>query len=297
MSEQITTAFVNQYRANVELLLQQKGSIFRPLMRNEVQSAEFDYYDRIGAVTAVENTSRHGDTPLMTTPHDRRRLSLRDYDWADLIDKKDRIRLLMDPTSPYAVNASLAIGRAFDDAAITAFFDTAYSGKAGATSVPFPSGDIIAVDYVESGTAVNSGLTIAKLRKARTELAESLVDKDEPRFIALMAKQMQDLLQTTEITSSDYNTVKALVQGEVNTFMGFMFVETQRLNLDVAGGTERRLPCWSYTGMLAAIGAEMTAQITERADKRYSTQVYVSASFGFSRMEEGKVKQILCDEA
>ena len=79
MSTQITTAFVNQYRANVEHLLQQKGSKLRPFVRVESQNSEFEYYDRIGSVDAVEVTSRHSDTPLISTPHDRRQISLRDF--------------------------------------------------------------------------------------------------------------------------------------------------------------------------------------------------------------------------
>ena len=81
MSIQITTAFVQQYRANVEHLVQQKGSRLRALVRAETQNAEFEFYDRIGATTAQEVTGRHQDTPLINVPHDRRRVSLRDFDW------------------------------------------------------------------------------------------------------------------------------------------------------------------------------------------------------------------------
>ena len=146
MSINITTAFVNQYRANVEHLLQQKGSRLRPFVRMETQNAEFEYYDRIGSVDAVEVTSRHSDTPLISTPHDRRQVSLRDFDWADMIDRTDRIRLLIDPSSPYAQNAAWALGRKMDDVIIENAFGTAYSGKTGSTSVTHPSGDVIAVN-------------------------------------------------------------------------------------------------------------------------------------------------------
>ena len=88
MSIQITTAFVQQYRANVDHLVQQKGSRLRPLVRTETQNAEFEFYDRIGATSAQEVTGRHQDTPLVNTPHDRRRVALRDFDWGDLIDRQ-----------------------------------------------------------------------------------------------------------------------------------------------------------------------------------------------------------------
>ena len=295
MSINITTAFVNQYRANVEHLLQQKGSRLRPFVRMETQNAEFEYYDRIGSVDAVEVTSRHSDTPLISTPHDRRQVSLRDFDWADMIDRTDRIRLLIDPSSPYAQNAAWALGRKMDDVIIENAFGTAYSGKTGSTSVTHPSGDVIAVNYVESGSATNSGLTIGKLREAKRLLDSQENDPSDPRYCAVTAQQVNDLLQTTEVTSADYNSVKALVQGEINSFMGFLFVRTERVATD--SNSYRRVIAWARSGMLLAMGKDITADIGPRRDKRNSTQVYCSASFGSTRMEEGKVLEIKCSEA
>ena len=295
MSTQITTAFVNQYRANVEHLLQQKGSKLRPFVRVESQKAEFEYYDRIGSVDAVEVTSRHSDTPLISTPHDRRQISLRDFDWADMIDRTDRIRLLIDPASPYAQNAAWALGRKMDDIIIESAFGTAKSGKTGGTSVAFDTATSqIAVNYVESGGATNSGLTIGKLRKAKQLQDANETDPSDPRYIIVTSKQVTDLLQTTEVTSSDFNSIKALVAGEVNTFMGFQFVRTERVAADAS--SHRRVIAYAKSGLLMAVGADINVDIGPRRDKRNSTQVYCSASFGATRMEEGKVLEIKCAE-
>jgi len=294
MSIQITTAFVQQYRANVDHLVQQKGSRLRPLVRAESQQAEFEFYDRIGATTAQEVTGRHQDTPLINVPHDRRRVSLRDFDWADLIDRPDRIRMLIDPSSPYSQNAAFALGRKMDEIVLDAAFGTVYTGKTGGTTVTFPSSQQVAVDYVESGGATNSGLTIAKLRRAKQILDRNEVDPTERRYIAMTAKQVNDLLRTTEVTSSDFNTVKALVAGEINTFMGFEFVRTELVRTNAS--SHRRVCCWAQSGLLLAVGADITVDIGPRRDKRNSTQVYVSASFGATRMEEEKVVEIICAE-
>lgn len=294
MSIQITTAFVQQYRANVEHLVQQKGSRLRALVRAETQNAEFEFYDRIGATTAQEVTGRHQDTPLINVPHDRRRVSLRDFDWADLIDRPDRIRMLIDPSSPYSQNAAYALGRKMDEVVLDAAFGSVYTGKTGATTVTFPSSQQIAVDYVESGAATNSGLTIAKLRKAKQILDANEVDPTERRYIAVTAKQVTDLLKTTEVSSADYNTVRALVQGELNTFMGFEFVRTELVRTNASN--HRRVLCWAQSGLLLAVGQDIITDIGPRRDKRNSTQVYVSASFGATRMEEEKVVEIICAE-
>lgn len=296
MSNQITTAFVNHYRSNVDFLLQQKGSVMRPFMRNETQSAEFDFYDRIGATSAIEVLTRHADTPLVETPHDRRRCHLRDFDWADLIDRKDRIRILIDPTSPYAQNAAFALGRSIDDVIIENMFGTAYTGKTGSgTSVHDVTNNRTLVDYVESGGAADSGLTIPKLRNVRQKLVANQNDKSEARYIALSAKQMTDLLANSLVQSIDTNEIKALVHGEVSTYMGFKFIESERL-LTTTSTAHRRLPAWVHSGMVFASGAEINAEIGPRRDKRNSTQVYCSASFGAVRMEENKMYEIECDE-
>lgn len=286
MSNQIEKNFVNQFRSNLEIGLQQKGSKLEGAVRVETQQAEFDYYDKINATKARRVTERHGDTPLIQTPHDRRRVGLVDYDWADLIDKKDKIRLLADPTSSYQLNARYAMGRARDEELIQAFFGTAYTGKDGSTSVSFKADNIIDAD--------STGLTIAKLIDARTQTLEKYNDPDEEWFIGITSKQLNDLLNENKIQSQDYNTVKALVEGKVDTFLGFKFIISE---LFTKSGNNRLCPVWCRSGMLLAIGEDLTVDVSVRNDKRNSTQIYVCQSIGATRMDEDKVFQIECDES
>ncbi len=294
MSTQITTAFVNEYRANIELLLQQKGSRLRPTVRNESQAAEFDFYDRIGAVSATERTGRHTDTPLSNTPHDRRRVALRDFEWADLVDQTDKIRLITDPEEAYVRNAVAALGRSQDEVILEAAFGTAVTGKTGSGSQAFPGGQQVAVDYVESGSSANSGLTIGKLRRAKQLLDAAETDPDDPRSIVVTAKQINDLLQTTEVTSQDFAAVRALVTGELNMFMGFTFVRTELVETDT--NDYRRVPVYARSGIILASGMEINAKVDLRVDKSYSVQVFASGTYGSTRMEEKKVVEIKCDE-
>lgn len=295
MSLHIDLAMVNAYKANVSLLVQQKGSRLRNAVRVESQNAEFEFYDRIGATEAQEITGRHQDTPLMSTPHDRRRVSLRDFDWADLIDRQDKLRMLMDPTGPYAQNAVFAMGRKMDDLIIESAFGTAYSGKTGATSVTFPAANQVAVNYVESGGAANSNLTIGKLRRTKEIFDAYDNDPDEARFMTVTANSLHSLLRNTEVTSADYNTVKALVEGKVDSFMGFNFIRTQRLSTDGSG--YRRHIAWIKSGLLLAVSQEPSVDVGPRRDKRNSVQVYVTLGIGATRMEEEKVVEVKVDES
>ncbi len=296
MSFQVDTALVQAYKSNIEIQYQQKGSRIRPHVRLETQKAEFDFYDRIGPTAAVEVQGRHTDTPLVSTVHDRRRVGLRDFDWADMIDNKDKIRMLADPTSAYTQNAVFALGRSMDDVIISAAFGTAYTGKTGSTTVTFPtSTKEIAVNYVESGTAANSNLTIGKLRKARLlfDLAEAANADEDDLTAVISPSQIQSLLRTTEVTNSQYNTVKALVEGEIDTFMGFRFIKSNRLTIS---GNNRRCLFFERQGLLLAMGQEVMVDVGPRRDKRNSIQVYVCGTFGASRMWEDKVLSVLCDE-
>ena len=287
MSNQITTAFVQQYSANVQMLSQQKGSLLRSAVDVETVVGKNAFFDQVGVASAVKRTTRHADTPQMDTPHARRRVSLVDYEYADLIDNQDKIRTLIDPTSSYASAAAFALGRAQDDEIIAALSGTAFTGETGSTSTALPSSQKI----TESGTA---GLTIAKLRSAKEILDAASVDPSIARYIAVSPKQITDLLGTTEVTSSDFNSVKALANGEVNSFLGFNFIVSNRLT---SASSKRLCLVWAMDGCKMAIGQDLMTRIDERSDKGYAHQVYVCQSIGATRMEEDKVVTIQAHEA
>ena len=285
MSTQITTAFVNQFSANVQMLSQQMGSLLRNAVDTESVNGEKAFFDQVGQAAAVLRTSRHADTPLVETPHTRRMVTMSDYEYADLIDDSDKVRLLVDPTSTYSRAAAAAMGRAMDDVIITAALGTSQTGKDGSTSTALPAGQKIA-----HGSA---GLTIAKLVSAKELLDAASVDPSIPRHIVVSPKQISDLLNNTSVTSADFNTVKALAQGEINSFVGFNFIVSNRLTDD---GTSRQVIAFAQDGLKLAVGKEPAARIDERADKSYSTQVYYCQTIGATRMEEEKVVEIACNE-
>ena len=290
MSNQVTTAFVQQYSNNVQMLSQQMGSRLREAVDVESITGKNAYFDQVGSVTAQVRTSRHSSTPQIDTPHSRRRVSLADYEWADLIDDADKVRMLIDPTSSYAKAAAAAMGRAMDDVIITALGGTAYSGETGGTSVALPSTQKFATSNQ------SDGLTVAKLLDAKKKMDLADVDPSIPRYIVCGATQISDLLNTTEVKSSDFNTVKALAQGQIDSYLGFKFIMSNRLSFDASNTDDRLVFAFTKDAIKLAIGKDVTARIDERADKSYSTQVYYCMSIGATRMEEEKVVQIPCNE-
>jgi hypothetical protein len=298
MSFQVDTALVNSYRSNIQIKFQQRGSRLRQYVREESQNSEFDFHDRIGPTEAVKVKNRHSDTPLISTPHDRRRNATEDYDWADLIDKRDRLRMLADPTSSYVTNASFALGRSMDKEIVDAAFRTAYTGKNGATAVSFPSSQEIAADYHDDGGSGNTNLTIDKLRKIRLMFdLEEAVDWDhgEELYMAITAWQINSMLRSSEMTDIDTAAVKALVRGEIDTFMGIKFIRLHPSIIPKTGDI-RDCPVWTPQGLMIGVADDIMVDVGPRRDKRNSVQVYVCASFGGTRMWEEQVVKVKCDE-
>jgi hypothetical protein len=287
MSTQITTAFVSQFSSNIQMLSQQMGSLLRNAVDVETVTGEKAFFDQVGSAAAVLRTSRHADTPLIETPHSRRMVTMSDYEYADLIDDQDKVRLLVDPTSTYSRAAAAAMGRAMDDAIIAAALGTALTGKDGSTSTAFAT----STNQIAAGA---TGLTLAKLISAKEILDAGDVDPSIPRYIVVSPKQITNLLNSTTVTSSDFNTVKALAMGEINSFVGFNFIVSNRLGVD--GSAARRVIAFAGDGIKLAIGREPVARIDERADKSYATQIYYAMTLGSTRMEEKKVVEVLCTE-
>jgi len=291
MSVNITQAFIRQYTANVILLSQQKGSRFRDKVRMAGDvTADRYFFERLGKTAAVKKLSRASDTPLIDSDHSRRMVTLVDYEWADLVDKEDKVRILINPESEYAQAAAWAVGRSIDDEVIAALWGNSFTGVDGSTSLAFPSGNVIA--------HAGAGMNLAKLITARQLLNAADVDPDDPQFIAIKAVQLTDLLNTTEVKNVDYNSVHALVKGEIDTFMGFKFFISNRLTAQTGldAGSVTMCPAWSKNGMGLAIAADLKVRITERADKSYSVQVYVAATLGATRVEDEKVIGIDCND-
>ena len=230
-----------------------------------------------------------------------------DYEWADLIDKEDVRRMLQDPAGDYAKAAAWAMGRSKDDVIIEAANGNAFGGVDGGTSVAVPNTQKLA--------SVSSGfvdMNIGMLRGIKKILDGNDVDESISRHCAFTSSQVESLLETTEITSGDFNSIKALVQGQINSFMGFEFHRTERLDLQVdalscdtttgvagSGSSvigQRRCIFWAQDGLLLATSQDMQTEIERRADKSYATQVYVSMGIGATRMEEEKVVSGLCNE-
>lgn len=293
MPDAITTGFVQDYKGTVDLLLQQHGSLIRKAVTtNTYVGKAGSAVEQFGPAAAQRKVSRHADTPNMDLPQAKRWVFPEDWEWASLIDNEDRLRMIVDPTSPYAVNGANAMARAQDDALITGFFATAETGENGTTDESF---DTTNYRVAASVGGAASGLNVAKLQAAMRRLMTAHKGElQEMAYCAIGPYEHDLLLKEIQVTSGDFNGGEPVLRnGKINSFMGFNFIITDRLNIT---GGNRLVPCWVPSGMHLGLWQDIQAKVDQRPDKSYAWQVYLCGTFGATRLQQGKVIQILCDD-
>lgn len=312
MNSQIETWRVQQYAANVYHLSQQEGSVLSPLVRREKFTGKAEFFDRLGKATAQDKVGRNTDTPNLDIDHSRRMVTTITREWGTLVDRKDKLQNIHNPASEYAKAAAMGLGRRRDQVLIEAAFGTAASGESGSSTVSLPNASKV--------TAVASSAisypNIQLLRKAK-RLMDAKQAKGA-RYIVHSADFLEALLAETAVTSADYNSVRALVQGEIDTFMGFQFKHCEEIDGYLAATFDANTFKYNtgtglYDGSGTAVGAtdkvalafceggllegetngSFIARIEERADKGYSQQIYTAMDVGGVRMEEEKVLQLI----
>jgi hypothetical protein len=294
--EVIEEHLVKQYSQNVLYLASQEMSMLRGTVLNESVQGEEKFWDQYGTLEMLERTQRFGDSPINITPRESRRLTLFAFETGEPVDSFDTIRMLNDPTSPLVRRHSEAAARQFDRTIIQAGLGTAVVGRKTPTNVPLPAEQVVDVDNHDfDAGAGDVGLTVGKLIAAKNIFGNADVYADNFHIVCTQ-NQISDLLTQEQITSIDYNNVKALVNGDVNTFMGFTFHRVTPGLLPLNADGDRRVLAYDPQGIVLGIGEDVQAFIDRRADKSFNWYVYMSLFIGATRTEEARVVEIECAE-
>jgi hypothetical protein len=284
MSFQVTEAFVQAFSANFYHLAQQMDSRLQSRVRVEPGIVgDSKKINRIGATAAQKKTTRHGDTPLIETPHSTRWIDLDDYEWADLIDQLDQKKMLASPQSDYLKAGVAAMNRSKDDVIYAAARGSARTAS-GTTALPS------AQKIAHGGT----GLTKAKIVQAKKIFRGNEADEEngEQLYFTYTDLALEDVLNDTTLTSADFLAVQMLQSGSMKgRWAGFEWVPFQRVATADAGATFM-LIAWARSGVALGVGQEIMTRLTERADKSYALQPYACMSLGAVRVEEAKVVEV-----
>ncbi len=234
----INAAFVQMFHDNIIMALQQKGSRLKNIVMLDTLIGTQGFYDVLekdDAITTLADNftstaTMHVPTAITDPQWDVRSVTASYLTKAYLIEQKDKIRLLADPTSRYVQNIAYAMGRQIDRIIMNAALGTAYTGPQGVNSVTLPTTQVIPVGYgVVGGNPIGSGsLSFNKLLYAKEILDAANVDPEEPRYIILPASQVFHLLSDLTATNltRDAETVRAIAEGGLLTYMGFNFIMT-----------------------------------------------------------------------
>lgn len=297
----LPSVYAQQYGANVYALAQQKGSLLRNCVRVEDMKGESRFFDRVAPVEAARYQNKYSTTQLTPSTWSRRKLTGLEYIWADMIDWADDLNLLIDPTSALVSQGGYAMGRVIDDIIIAGLSGSAWEGAQGTTEVVLPDSQKIAATVGGESNA-NTGLNLEKLIRTRSLFGKNDIDVNDPEnelFMAVTQAQLDDLLRVTEVTSAEYNTVRALVNGNINTFMGFKFVRTGRLpKIEVEGAVAgHKCYAWCKSGVVLCVPQDINMSIDRRPDMNNNWQALAKLKAGAARIEDEKVVEVACYEA
>ena len=286
MADTQNTIYAQAYARNIMQLAQQKYSklLNTVFIKPNVRGKTF-FQDQIGEWSMAAKAGRNVQTPNNDPALDRRRGTMVDYHDARLLDRGDELRVISDPRSAYTIAAAASLGRKIDDVIIKAALATAYYGETGASSVTHSN-----VVATTTGYLFLSHLAALKLAFDDADVEE------EDRFCIITPTALSNMLQVSTFTSADYAAIKALVRGEIDSFMGFRWITSTRIGQLVAADTPYALSisaiAWHKYGICAAMGAEPMVRTDERADLSYSWQIYYELNIGAVRLEEDRVHSV-----
>lgn len=286
MADLIPTHYTTEFSTNWIHRAQQMKARFDAFVLDEQFSGERKRYDRLQKQDSRLRTERKAPTPVTETSTDSRWCYRQTYDLANVLAEEDASNLgsLVLPTSDYVQSHAFGYHRDCDRVAYAAAIGSSISGELGTTLTALPAGQTI----VHGST----GLTLAKLLSTVEILNGADLMDEQERILVVSPKQMTNLLNTTEVKSVDYNSVKALVDGKVDTFMGFKFVVS---NVPTIASTTRSCVAWCKGAIKRVKGAQRTT-IDRLPGNSNATQIFSSWDLSAVRVYDEGVVLIECTE-
>jgi len=281
MSVSLSNAFVTLFDAEVKQAYQGKAELVGAVRQRRGVEGSTVKFPKVGRGVATARVPQTDVTPL-NVGFSTVTCTLSDWNAAEYSDIFSQAKVNFDERSELVQVVGNAIGRRQDQLILDAL--------AAATSTGTVANSI---------GGANTNMNISKLREAAKILNAKNVPSDG-RHIIIHANSLAAMLEQTSVTSSDFNTVKALVQGEISTFMGFQFHvlgDRTEGGLPIDGSSDRTL----YAFHTSAIGyAEGIAPRTEINYIPEKTSWLVNAVFSAGAISidsEGIVKITARDTA
>jgi len=305
----IPQAVRNMFQDGIEHEAQQLQSRFRDMATVKTGCAGKSVAHRIKRKVEMRDaTGRIQKTVGEEQSLEHRYIFARKAYLATLIDEDDAqdLEYMFGPTGEEQIDHVSAAGRKVDDIFISGILGTNYEGtEDNIQAVTLPAGQVIAVNYRRDGLTANTGLTLAKLVRAKGRFGKQEVYGQDAKqegaklCMAVSQDELDNLLFEVEQTgSADYNKVRALVDGEVDYFMGIHFKRSERLPYTEPGGGKiiRSCPMWVSTGVYMDFWYDVKTSIDVLPTQSQAIQVYSRLKVGAGRKREEYVVNVLCEQ-
>lgn len=204
MSMSLSNAFVTLFDAEVKQAYQGKAMLVGAVRQRRGVEGSTVKFPKVGRGVATPRVGQTDVTPL-NVGFSNVTVTLEDWIAAEYSDIFSQQKVNFDERNELVQVLGNAIGRRQDQIILSALAS---------------SGTSLTVSNDVGGADTN--MNVAKLRQAKALMDKNNVPPTD-RNVIIHANGLQSLLSETAVTSSDFNTVKALVAGELNTFLGFQF--------------------------------------------------------------------------
>lgn len=280
MSISLSNAFVTLFDAEVKQAYQGKAQLVGAVRQRRGVEGSTVKFPKVGAGVATIRVPQTDVTPL-NVGFSTVTCTLADYNAAEYSDIFSQAKVNFDERQELVQVVANAMGRRQDQIIIDAL-------TASSTSLT----------VANSIGGATTNLNVAKLREAKRLLDKNNVDPTD-RHIVIHANGLASLLAETAVTSSDFNTVKALVQGDISTFLGFTFHvlgDRSEGGLAIDGSLDRT--CWAFHKMAVGYGEGigMRTEINYIPEKT-SWLVNEVFSAGAIAIDATGIVQITCRES
>lgn len=291
--------YTTQFSTNLELLLQQKGSMLRGRCREGAHVGKMaSPVNQVGALSLKAPAGRFAPLPSQQAAYDRRWVFPQEGELPQLVDSFDELQTVVDPKSGLVETAANAVGRAWDDCLILQATGTSNLGQ-DANSLTTESFVTASFQIASTfGSASASGLTVAKIIETKRILRHyhNDLEMDTPTMV-IGSQQESDLLNQVQVVSTEFNDKPVLVDGHVKRFLGFDIVVSERLPQTTVGSV-RGVLCFVKSGLYLGVWKDMSNNIDIRTDlSGRPWQVLTQTMYGATRTQPGKVIQILCSDS
>ena len=276
----ISNAFTTLFDQEVKQAYQASRKLGGLIREKNAQGASIVKFPTLGKGTASVRTPMTDVVP-MNLAFSQATATMTDYIAAEYSDIFNQSHVNFSERQELVQAVGKSIGRRMDQVTLDAL--TAASGTG---------------TVANSLGGANTDLNIEKLRETKRIMDAANVDPDGRTFL-MHANNLEALLGDTEVTSSDFASVKSLVNGEVNQYMGFTFVmlgDMDEGGLVKDGSNDRTI--FAFHKSALGMGTSMDQQ--SRVDyipEKTSFLVASMFSAGAVAIEGAGIVKITCREA